>query len=213
MPPAYNRHIRVRCRASQSARGRRWRRRRWCCRGRKWRSGGGRCGRFGRLWLLRPHRLARRTRRWAGGPEFGDHRVGIDRDGVGTGEIAGGADHPDWNRHRLELWQREGDGETRLGGGHGDRTRGFAARSDRSSGVSPRWDRFQLDLHRRWRRFEGIQGKRGTSGQACPGDGNRDDTTHDQSLYCGKQPQSPIADHRSVGTGLQRPGADSLKDG
>jgi hypothetical protein len=34
-----------------------------------------------------------------------------------------------------------------------------------------------------------------------------------QSLYCGEQPQSPIADHRSVRTGLQPACADSLKDG
>ena len=38
------------------------------------------------------------------------------------------------------------------------------------------------DLDRRRRRLEGIKRKRGAAGEARSGDGNRDDTTHDQSL-------------------------------
>ena len=51
---------------------------------------------------------------------------------------------------------------------------------------APGGTELELDLHWRRGRLEGIQGKRGATGQASSRDGNRDDTTHDQSpLYCG----------------------------
>ena len=152
-------------------------------------------------------------RRRAGGLQFGEHRAGFDHGRGGRGEIAGIPDHLDrtvtgWNLGIAKVTEKPASGA-----GTVDRAGGLAARSERGGGVGPRRGRFELDLDRRRRRLEGIEGKRGAAGKARSGDGNRDDTTHDRSLYCGKPPQSPLANHRSARTELQPRAAKSLKDG
>ncbi len=78
---------------------------------------------------------------------------------------------------------------------------------------APEGTEFELDLNRRWRRLEGVEGERGTAGQTGPGDGNRDNTTHDQPPSCGKNATIPIWDHRSAGTELQPGRVNSLRNG
>lgn len=164
------------------------------CRGGERRSGGRR-GSGLRFWLFRPHRLAGRPRRRAGGLEFAHHRIGIDRCRCGGREIAGNMDHLDRHRQRLESVQRVGHGK--ILGGHGNRTGRLAARSERGPGIGPGRDRIDLDGNRGRRRFERerserISGERRTSGQTEPCHGNHNDTTHDPSVtYCGQLPQSP----------------------